>query len=41
VAVWRQRAPDVRGQAVDAGHFLAEQQPEQVLAALEPFLAGG
>jgi haloacetate dehalogenase len=39
-AVWRQRARDVRGQAVDAGHFLVEEQPEQVLAALQPFLAG-
>jgi haloacetate dehalogenase len=39
VEVWRTRATDVRGQAVDAAHFLAEEQPEQVLAALRPFLA--
>jgi haloacetate dehalogenase len=36
--VWRTRAADVRGQPVDAAHFLAEEQPAQVLAALLPFL---
>ena len=39
VEVWRTRATDVRGQSVDAAHFLAEEQPAQVLAALRPFLA--
>lgn len=38
--VWRTRATDVRGQAVDAAHFLAEERPADVLAALGPFLAG-
>jgi len=36
--VWRTRAADVRGQAVDAAHFLAEERPADVLAALRPFL---
>jgi haloacetate dehalogenase len=38
LSVWRTRATHVSGQAVDAGHFLVEEQPEQVLAALGPFL---
>jgi haloacetate dehalogenase len=40
VEIWRQRASNVTGQAIDAGHFLAEEQPEHVLAALQPFLSG-
>lgn len=36
--VWRTRATDVRGQAVDAAHFLAEERPAEVLAALRAFL---
>ncbi|HTK61318.1 MAG TPA: alpha/beta hydrolase [Pseudonocardia sp.] len=37
--VWRQYADDVvGGVAVDSGHFLAEEAPEQTLAALEKFL---
>jgi haloacetate dehalogenase len=36
--VWRTQAVDVRGQAVEAGHFLAEERPAEVLAALRPFL---
>ncbi len=36
--VWRTRAADVRGRAVDAAHFLAEERPGEVLAALRPFL---
>jgi haloacetate dehalogenase len=39
LAVWRSRASStVDGQPVDAGHFLVEEQPEQTLAALRPFL---
>lgn len=38
LGVWRTRAADVRGQPVDAAHFLAEEQPAEVLAALLPFL---
>jgi haloacetate dehalogenase len=36
--VWRTRATDVRGQAVDAAHFLAEERPADVVAALREFL---
>jgi haloacetate dehalogenase len=39
LAVWRQYAEDVSGSAVDSGHFLAEEAPDQTLAALEAFLA--
>ncbi len=37
-AVWQQVATDVRGYAVDSGHFLAEEQPRETLANLLPFL---
>ena len=40
VATWREKATDVRGQGIDCGHFLAEEKPEDTLAALLPFLAG-
>jgi haloacetate dehalogenase len=36
--VWRERASDVRGQALPCGHFLAEEAPKETLAALEAFL---
>lgn len=39
VAVWRDWATDVRGQAVDCGHFLPEEAPDEVAAALLTFLA--
>lgn len=35
--VWRPWAPDVRGTAVDASHFLAEDHPEEVVAELLSF----
>lgn len=38
VESWRRRAADVRGEAVPSGHFLAEEAPEQTLAALRRFL---
>jgi haloacetate dehalogenase len=38
LAVWRTRARDVSGLALDAGHFLAEERPEETLAALRSFL---
>lgn len=38
LAVWREWADDVRGHAVDAGHFLPEEAPEHTGAALEEFL---
>jgi haloacetate dehalogenase len=38
VSVWRQYAPDVRGRALPAGHFLPEEAPDLVSAALREFL---
>lgn len=38
-SIWRGRAADVRGQSLDAGHFLAEERPEAVSALLEEFFS--
>ena len=38
VADWRAVAQDVRGQALDCGHFVPEEKPQQTLAALRRFL---
>ena len=39
LAVWRSYAAGpVSGQAVNSGHYLAEEAPDEVLAALQPFL---
>jgi haloacetate dehalogenase len=40
VAVWREWADDVRGAPVDAGHFLPEEAPDEVVDHLLSFLAG-
>lgn len=37
---WRGWADDVRGEAVDSGHYLPEENPADTLAALLPFLLG-
>jgi pimeloyl-ACP methyl ester carboxylesterase len=36
--VWRRWADDVRGEAIDSGHFLQEEAPEEVMTRLLPFL---
>jgi haloacetate dehalogenase len=36
---WREVAVDVRGRALDCGHFLPEEKPREVLAELRRFLA--
>jgi haloacetate dehalogenase len=36
---WRAVALDVRGRALDCGHYLAEEKPEETLQALRGFLA--
>lgn len=36
--VWRDYGRDVRGQTIDCGHFLPEEDPQAVLTALLPFL---
>jgi haloacetate dehalogenase len=39
LAEWRAVADDVRGQALDCGHFVPEEQPAATLAVLQTFLA--
>ena len=42
LALWRQYANGpVGGHAVNSGHYLAEEAPHEVLAAIEPFLKSG
>ena len=36
--VWREYATDVRGQSLPTGHFIPEEAPELVIAALRDFL---
>jgi haloacetate dehalogenase len=38
VADWKKVARDVHGQALDCGHYLAEEKPEEVASLLEAFL---
>lgn len=38
--VWRERAADVHGEAIDCGHFLPEEKPDETYAALHAFFAG-
>ncbi len=39
LAIWREWADDVTGRAVDCGHFLMEERPQEVLAAVRDFHA--
>ena len=38
IPMWREVADDVAGQALPCGHLVAEEVPDQLLAALKPFL---
>jgi len=38
LALWREKATDVRGHALPCGHFLPEEAPRETLAALQEFL---
>jgi haloacetate dehalogenase len=38
LAIWREWCNDVRGTAIESGHFLAEENPDETLAHLLPFL---
>jgi len=38
--VWREYAHDVRGKPIEAGHFLAEERPEETARELRAFLEG-
>jgi haloacetate dehalogenase len=37
--IWRAWAPDVRGQALDCGHFIPEEKPAETLELLRGFFA--
>ena len=39
LGIWREWADDVSGRAIDAGHYLAEERPDDVLAELRCFFA--
>ena len=39
LGVWRDWAVDLRGHAIDSGHHMAEDAPEELVAALRGFLA--
>lgn len=39
LAIWRDWARDVRGRALDCGHYLPEERPEDVAAELEAFFS--
>jgi haloacetate dehalogenase len=38
LADWREVASDVRGRALACGHFIPEEQPQELLAELRRFL---
>lgn len=38
LAIWRTWCDNVEGRAINCGHFLAEEAPDETLAALLPFL---
>jgi len=40
LVVWRDWAANASGHAIDAGHYLAEERPEETLRALRDFLRG-
>jgi len=39
LTVWREYANDVRGQALDAGHFLVEERGAESIRLLQSFVA--
>jgi len=41
LATWQEKADDVQGRALDCGHALQEEAPEQTAAELLEFLRGG
>jgi haloacetate dehalogenase len=40
LAIWRDWCDDVRGHAVESGHFLAEEAPDATYEALAGFFRG-
>ena len=41
LAVWRGWADDVRGRAIDSGHYIPEEAPEETLAEVRAFFGEG
>lgn len=41
LGIWARRGPDVSGRALDCGHFLPEERPDDVVEELDRFLGGG
>jgi haloacetate dehalogenase len=41
LSLWRQRAIEVTGEAIDSGHFLPEEAPDETGEAIASFLTGG
>ena len=41
LTVWRERAEDVWGHAINCGHFLAEEAPEETAGEILRFIGGG
>jgi haloacetate dehalogenase len=39
LAIWRGWADRVSGRALDAGHFLMEEAPQELTTILRPFLS--
>ena len=39
LAIWRDWADDVRGRALDCGHHMAEEAPDEVYAELHAFFS--
>ena len=41
LAIWREHAADVRGEGLDCGHFIPEEEPAKTLELLAAFLGSG
>ncbi len=41
LAVWREHATNVRGQAIESGHFIPEEKPDETYRSLRDFFAAG
>ena len=39
LSVWRERADDVRGRALDCGHFIPEERPEEMVSEILSFVS--
>jgi haloacetate dehalogenase len=41
LSVWREHAADLRGHAIESGHFIPEEKPDETCRALRDFFATG